>query len=108
EPSAHSPPGMAFCQNRVGLRIAERRDMFTERADQLLAFRIVQRAIPPQESKHHYPLEAGQYGNVWCWFAQHIAHPVTQGVTRVHRAEEVSLQGNVIPLHTGVILHTSS
>ena len=41
-------------------------------------------------------------------FTQHIAHPIAQRVAGVHSAEEVPLQGNVIPLHTGVIFHTTT
>ncbi|MNJ64521.1 hypothetical protein D3C77_604780 [compost metagenome] len=41
-------------------------------------------------------------------FTQHIAHPGAQRITGIHGAEEVSLQGNVIPLHARIILHTTT
>ena len=41
-------------------------------------------------------------------FTQHIAHPIAQRVTRVHSAKEEPLQGNVIPLHAGIVLHTAT
>jgi len=90
------------------LWIAERRDMFTERVDEFLALRIVQRAETAEESQHHDPLEAGHDSMVRRRFTQHIAHPIAQRITGIHGAEEVSLQGNVIPLHAGIILHTAT
>jgi hypothetical protein len=61
-----------------------------------------------QVIKNGVQLEAGHDSVVRGWFTQHITHPIAQRITGVHGAEEVSLQGNVIPLHTGVILHAAS
>ncbi len=86
--------------------VAERRDMLTERADEFLALRVVQRAETAEESQHHDSLEAGHDGVVWSRFAQHITHPIAQRIASVHGAEEVPCR-SVIPLHTGVILHAA-
>lgn len=92
----------------MGLWIAERRDIFTKCINEFLAFRVVQRAEIAEETQHHDSLEAGHNSVVRSRFTQHIAHPIAQRVTGVHSAKEVPLQGNVIPLHAGIVLHTAT
>ena len=91
----------------MGLRIAEGRNLVVERFNQLLTLRVIQRSEFTEEAQHHDALKTGEDRVIRRRLTQYIPHTVTQGVTGIHRAEEIALERNVIPLHASVVLYAT-